>query len=176
MRMEYYFDTIKPKYYHSIGTYRYECLEYDRRLDGCSNLEDYDDIEAWDFNAKLFELESTLPPGYSISYQYLYIEDKEVVGMLSFRPNAMSHPYLKEYGGHIGYSVRPSKRNMGIGKRMLKDFLPKCKEYGLDKILITCLEDNEHSRKIILANNGIYEKSVYYAPENKQIERYFINL
>lgn len=176
--MKYRFDSIKPKYYESILRYRYLLMETNSRVDGCGGIEKYSNLESWQFNNELLENEATLPPGYSIGYQYLYIDEKkEVVGMLNFRPKALEHPYLKEYGGHIGYGVRPDKRNMGIGTRMLKDFLPICKKkFGLDKVLITCDEDNDGSRKIILNNNGVYERLTEYTQDGKKIERYWITL
>ena len=81
------------------------------------------------------------------------------------------------YGGHIGYSVRPSKRKQGIGTKMLKDFLPICvNDYHLKKVLITCHKDNEGSRRIILNNGGKYEKDIYYPADNTYLERYWISL
>lgn len=42
---------------------------------------------------------------------------------------------------------------------MLKEALPLCRELGLKKVLITCLEENVGSEKTILANGGIYESA-----------------
>ena len=175
--MNYYFDFVKPEYYDSIREYRNETLACESRFDGCFCLEDYDDIEKWDLNCKLFENEATLPPGYSIGFQYVYMEDNEVVGMVNFRPKALEHMYLRQYGGHIGYSVKPSKRKQGIATRMLKDFLKICKdEYHLKQVLITCNENNVASRKVIIKNGGILEEKVFCPPENCMIERYWISL
>ena len=84
--------------------------------------------------------------------------------------------YLEKYGGHIGYSVAPSERRKGYASQMLKLALPKCKELGIDKVLITCIEDNIGSRKTILANGGVYESSVYEPDEKINLERYWIDL
>ena len=74
--------------------------------------------------------------------------------------------YLDTYGGHIGYSVAPGERRKGYASQMLKEALIKCRELGIDKVLITCTDNNEGSRKTILANGGIYESTVY-EPEEK---------
>lgn len=180
--MDYRFDFIRPEYYKSVLKYRYLLMETNSETDGCGSIEKYENIESWDFNNKLFEDEVTVPHGFSIGFQYLYIDsDNEVVGMLNFRPKAMEHEHLKKYGGHIGYNIRPDKRGLGLGTRMLKDFLSLCKEkycqkYNLDKILITCLENNEASRKIILNNNGVFENKVVYTPNGQMLERYWITL
>lgn len=176
--MDNKFDKVKPIYYESISDYRKELLETNSTFDGCFSLQDYEDIEKWDLNCKLFETSQTLPPGYSIGFQYVYLNKEDVViGMVNFRPYALEHPYLSKFGGHIGYNVRPSCRGEGIGNNMLKDFLKICKEdYLLDKVLITCLENNDASRKIILYNNGIFESKIDCPQEKSILERYWIYL
>lgn len=173
----FYFSKIKPQYYDSISSYRKELLDCGSHFDGCSQLENYDDIEKWHLNCNLFENVDTVPPGYSLGFQYLYLCDDEVIGMVNLRPFAESHPYLSLYGGHIGYNIRPSRRKQGIGSMMLRDFLLIClNDYHLDKVLITCYKDNEGSRRIILNNGGKYEKDIYYPADNTYLERYWISL
>ena len=168
---------VKPEYYHSIALFRKEIFDSDQEFDGCQQLDLYDDIEKWDLNCKLFEDPKTVPPGYSLGFQYLYLDGNEVVGMINLRPLAESHIYLKQYGGSIGYSVKPSRRKQGIGTRMLRDMLKVCKdEYHMKRVLITCLKDNEASRRVIKNNGGVYEGDVLYPPEEKYLERYWISL
>ena len=172
-----FFTKIKPEYYDSIKDYRDEMLRYDSEFDGCSSLNKYDDIEKWKLNCDLFEHYDTLPPGYSIGYEYIYVDNDEVVGMLNLRPEALSHPFLKQYGGHIGYSIKPSKRKMGYGTRMLKDFIKEYRDMFIDdKILITCMKDNIASKKVILNSGGVYESEIVYPPNDKVLERYWIKL
>ena len=59
---------------------------------------------------------------------------------------------------------------------MLKTALPKCKELGIEKVLITCIDNNEGSRKTILSNGGLYESTVYEPDEKVSLERYWIAL
>ena len=174
--MSYYFTLVNKEHYQSIYEYRKEFLDSNSKFDGCSDLNKYEDIEKWDLNNKLFEDESTVPPGYSIGFQYLYMDNDEVIGMVNFRPKAESHPYLLQYGGHIGYSIKPSRRKQGLGTKMLKDFLPVAKEYGLQRVMISCMEYNDASRKIITNNGGILENKVVYPPEGVMLERYWISL
>lgn len=174
--MKYYFTLVEPKHYDSIYEYRNDLLTANSKFDGCSDLNKYEDIDKWDFNNKLFEQEATLPPGYSIGFQYLYMDGDEVIGMLNFRPKAETHPYLAEYGGHIGYNIKPNRRGKGIGTQMLKDFLPIAKSYGLNKVMISCMSYNDASRKIITNNGGVFEAKVIYPPEEEMLERYWITL
>ena len=173
----FFFSEIKPRYYDSIRQYREEMLKDNSEFDGCSSLDRYEDIEKWNLNCKLFESHSTVPPGYSIGYEYLYMCDDDVIGMLNMRPEALNHPFLKQYGGHIGYSVKPSCRKKGIGTMMLRDFLSTCiKKYKLDKVLITCFDDNIASKKVIINNGGEFENSIIYPPTDSILERYWIRL
>ena len=175
--MTYKLVKVVPQYYNSIKKYREEMLSCGSSFDGCFYLDEYEDIEKWHLNNVLFESKDTLPPGYSIGYQYLYLDDDEVVGLVNVRTEALSHPYLKLYGGHIGYSVKPSKRNKGIANSMLKDVLDICRdEYHLDLVLITCFKDNLASKKVITNNGGILENELIYPPENKTMLRYWIKL
>ena len=172
-----YFDKVDPKYYESISDYKNTLLKTNSSFDGCFDLQKYNDIKAWHDYTKLFEKVDTLPDGFSLGFQYLYIDNDEVIGMLNFRPQALNHDYLKKYGGHIGYSVKPDKRNNGVATRMLKQFLLICKnEYKLDKVLVTCYKDNRTSKKVILNNGGIFESYISEPNESKILERYWIKL
>lgn len=84
--------------------------------------------------------------------------------------------YLSEFGGHIGYSVKPSERRKGYATSMLNAILPYCREIGLDKILITCIDGNIGSEKTILNNGGIYESTVYEPCEKCSLKRFWIAL
>ena len=83
---------------------------------------------------------------------------------------------LAAYGGHIGYSVRPSERRKGYAARMLREVLPFCRQLGLSRVLITCTPDNEASRRVILSAGGVYESTVFEADRNRELERYWIDL
>lgn len=176
--MNYYLKKVSSKYYDEIKKYREELIETGSAFDGCHQLEQYEDIEKWDLNCKLFEKIDSLPMGYSLSFIYLFLDEEDnLLGIVDIRPEALTHPHLKQYGGHIGYNIKPSLRNKHLGTSMLKDVLILCKnEFKLDKVLITCLKNNIASRKVILNNGGIYETEVLYPPTNELLERYWISL
>ena len=58
---------------------------------------------------------------------------------------------------------------------MLKMGLSKCKALGIDRVLVTCNNDNEGSRRLILKNGGTYESVVYDSTEDEYVERYWID-
>ena len=84
--------------------------------------------------------------------------------------------FLEKYAGHIGYSVCHSERRKGYATQMLHHILPYCKKIRLHRILVCCLEGNEGSRKTILNNGGVYERTVHEPEGNVMLERYWITL
>lgn len=97
-----------------------------------------------------------------------WVDGDEFVGRLAIRHSLT--PALREAGGHIGYDVRPTRRREGHANRMLASALPIAAGLGLDRVLLTCDEDNVGSRKVIENNGGVLE-----AKENGK-RRYWITL
>lgn len=62
---------------------------------------------------------------------------------------------LRRFGGHIGYSIRPSLRRRGYGRLICRLGIEEARARGIGDILITCADDNIASRKIIEANGGM---------------------
>src|SRR4029079_2918072 len=81
--------------------------------------------------------------------------DEEVVGFLALR-HALT-PWLLEEGGHIGYSVRPSRRGQGHAGRALAIAVGRAADLGLERVLLTCDEPNVASARTIERNGGVYE-------------------
>ena len=97
-----------------------------------------------------------------------------IVGRLSFR-HALNEFLLRE-GGHIGYVVVPEHRRRGYAREMLRQGLNRARTAGLERVLVTCDEDNPASRHIIEQAGGGYEDS-YFAPEKPaSVRRYWITL
>jgi predicted acetyltransferase len=95
-----------------------------------------------------------------VASDYFWIVDDstgevEVVGFLATRHDLT--PGLLEEGGHIGYSVRPSRRREGHASRALQLALDHAVDLGLPRVLITCDTDNAASRRTIEAAGGELE-------------------
>ncbi|MGH3498866.1 MAG: GNAT family N-acetyltransferase [Nocardioidaceae bacterium] len=66
-------------------------------------------------------------------------------------------PDLLEFGGHIGYDVRPTARRRGHATAMLRAALPVAATLGIDPALVTCDHDNVGSRTVIEVCGGVLE-------------------
>lgn len=119
-----------------------------------------------------------LPSGYVASSHYWLVDETidEFIGEINIRHNLNER--LLNYGGHIGYGIICGKWNKGYGTLMLKLGLEKAKQLGLDKVLITCDDDNYGSIGVIENNGGILENKVRNVINNKEVitRRYWIKL
>lgn len=100
-----------------------------------------------------------LPPGY-VGATYLWLVDgNEFLGEISIR-HALTDSLLR-FGGNIGYGIRYSRWNQGLGTKMLSMALKFAKEdIGLDRVLITCNDDNLGSAAVIEKNGGILQDKI----------------
>lgn len=115
-----------------------------------------------------------LPKGYVPQTAYWLVDGDEFIGRVSIRHTLTEH--LLREGGHVGYDIRPSKRKMGYGKKLLELSLPKVKAMGIEKVLVTCDETNVGSQRIIEANGGVFENSVEMGEGKPRKLRYWITL
>jgi predicted acetyltransferase len=97
-----------------------------------------------------------------------------VVGRIALRHDLNAN--LKEFGGHIGYEVRPSCRKKGFAKEMLKQLLQTPKALEIRSLLLTCAPTNLASNKTILANGGILTKTAFVEKWKRETNYYLITL
>ena len=120
----------------------------------------------WDAEAFVYEdwLESNrdmemglgIPDGWVPAVQLVaFARDGQALGFLNLRLRLSD--YLREKGGHIGYSIRPSERGKGYAKEPLRQGLKVAKGKNIKQALVTCSTENPTSRAVILANGGVYE-------------------
>lgn len=104
---------------------------------------------------------------------FLLNKNNDILGAINLRYDL--NEYLYNFGGHIGYGVRPTARGKGYATYMLQCILPMYKVMGFTKVLITCNADNTASEKVILKNGGVKENEVKEEDGNV-IYRYWIAL
>lgn len=120
--------------------------------------------------------QSKLPAEYVTRTTYWLVDDDKFLGQIDIRHRLT--PALEKYGGHIGYAIAFGIFNKGLGTKMLELALPKAKELGLNKVLITCDDDNIGSARVIEKNGGILQDKIKNIRDEKEIttRRYWIEI
>ena len=169
---------IEPtmEYADGIMAYRAAFLASGDSMDGTDSLRQFENPPDWIDHVNAGKNRETVEPGKVPATLYLYVResDLKIVGMIQIRH--YFNAYLEKYAGHIGYSIVPDERRKGYASQMLRDALPKCREFGIKKALVCCYRENEGSRKTILKNGGVFESTVYEPEKEKWIERYWIDI
>ena len=98
-----------------------------------------------------------------------WVDGEDYLGRISVRHRLTD--FLRDVGGHVGYYVRPSRRRRGHATAMLRAVLPYAADLGLERVLVTCDDTNEGSRRAIEASGGVFEdqrgvKLRYWIPTN----------
>lgn len=96
------------------------------------------------------------PEGRVHCDQFWVGQDDDLIGFVSFR-HSIDNEFLRTEGGHIGYSIRPAYRRQGHASRALGLTLARAREIGLDRVLLTCDEDNLGSARTIESQGGVFE-------------------
>lgn len=142
---------------------------HDSDTDGFFGQDPFD-YEGWLEEIRLHEQGLALPQAWVPSIQLVGFDEEtgQALSFLNFRLRL--NDYLLNKGGHIGYSVRPSRRREGLAKESLCQALAMAPSKQLDRVLVTCSETNEASRRTILSCGGQLEDV------REGTERYWINL
>lgn len=167
---------VLPTIYYKdeIMDYKKEFIENQDNMYGTAGLRNAKTFDEW-YDGFCDNLrEETVRKGLVQATTYMAISnnDDRLVGMINIRHRL--NDSLLSVGGHIGYSVRNSERQKGYATEMLRLALKKCKELGLERVLITCDKDNIASAKTIINNNAILENEIQ--EEYTIVQRYWITI
>lgn len=99
---------------------------------------------------------------------------EQIIGRVSIRHSL--NEYLSQRGGHIGYAVAPRFRRNGYAEKMVEQGLDYCRQLGLEKILVTCSDNNIPSWKLIEKFQGKLENKIWDDIDKENIRRYWIAL
>jgi predicted acetyltransferase len=114
-----------------------------------------------------------LPPNHVPSTFLFAFAASRIVGRVSIRHEL--NEFLLRVGGHIGYVVVPEFRRQGHATAMLRRSLQIAHEtLGLDRVLVTCDDDNVGSIRTIEKNGGVLENIVSGPDVAKAKRRYWI--
>ncbi len=107
--------------------------------------------------------------------------DNKIIGTINIRWNLTEK--MKQFGGNIGYGIRPLERKKGYNKINLYLGLMEAKKIGLDEVMLDCDVKNLGSSKTMEALGGKLERteidpydgiltSVYLINTDESLEKY----
>jgi predicted acetyltransferase len=119
--------------------------------------------------------DSKLEPGLVPQTVFWLLNSEDsVVGMVKVRHRLAESTRIN--GGHIGFYVHPSHRGKGFGKLALALALVELRKIGESKALITVYPENVPSIKIVEANGGQLDDTVFDPRTEHDVNRYWIEL
>ncbi|MFZ5479583.1 MAG: GNAT family N-acetyltransferase [Myxococcota bacterium] len=96
----------------------------------------------------------------------------EFAGRISVWP--FLTPERRVVGGHVGYDTVPRFRGRGVATEMFRQALPVAWGFGLDRVLLTCDDDNVASIRVIEKNGGVLEATRVVDPARTAKRYYWI--
>lgn len=86
---------------------------------------------------------------------YWLVKDSNFLGYIKIRHRINWH--LERFGGHITFSIRPTMRGKGFGKKLLQKAIPLIPALGIDKALMTIAPDNHAAIRIVEFCGGKFQ-------------------
>ena len=138
-----------------------EFLEYGSEINGAGGLHRFlDDYEGW---LKKLDLDYIQVPDEERvpgrTYFLVRESDSRIIGMINIR--LALNKRLSHYGGHIGYSIRPTERGKGYNNINLYLGLKVCRKYGIERIFMDADLENPASWKTMEAFGGVRIREYY---------------
>ena len=166
-----------PEYKEKAIEYIQEFYEYNSEINGSGALDRFlreSTYEEWLVKIRkdidIANVEKPRVP--ALTYFYVREEDDRIVGMINIRL-ALSD-FLREEGGHIGYSVRPTERKKHYATDMLKAGVEVLNTIGINEVFVSCDKENLASSGTILNNGGKLIKEKYSETFKEMIQMYAI--
>ena len=183
---KFYFEKPSIKRKKEIIEYLDEFVEYGSDINGSGSLDKiYDGYtfeEALERSLNMENEEYAKSVGRCPGKTFMLIRenDNRIVGTINVRWNLNKE--MLQFGGNIGYGIRPTERRKGYNKINLYLGLKEAKKLGLNKVMLDCSVTNLGSDKTIKALGGVLERqgkdpwngeltNVYWIDVNKSLEK-----
>ena len=160
-RERLYFEVPGPGRKEDAIAYIREFHEYHSDINGSGGLDRFtDNYEGW--LEKLAQDISRVPNEEKVPARTFFLvrdTDRRIVGMINIR--LCLNERLSHFGGHIGFSIRPTERGKGYNKINLYLGLKVCAAHGIGKVLMDADLDNPASWKTMEALGGTRTREYY---------------
>ena len=160
-----------------IAAYRQEMLDADSSFDGCFSMKRMPNIKEYVDHCIEWanpRREADERGAWGNVLLAIRKSDMKMVGCMQVH-NVLTER-MKNYTGHVGYSVRPSERRKGYAKKMLAKAVDFLSSFGFEEIVVSCLPENEASKKTILSNGGEYIETVFLDEDKVYLEKFKIKI
>jgi predicted acetyltransferase len=137
------------------------------------DVETPDGFAAWVRRLRQESDTTVAPAAGRVHTTYWWIvEGDAVLGGIALRHGL--NDFLLRVAGQVGYGIRPSARRRGLATWAVGQVLPVARSLGLDRVLITCADDNAASVRVIERHGGRLED--VRDTELGRARRYWISL
>ena len=146
-----------------IIEYINEFVEYNSEINGTGGLDKT--IEGYTFEQALERCLSMEDANYakkinrcqSKTFLLIRENDNRIVGTINVRWNLTEA--MKQFGGNIGYGIRPTERRKGYNKINLYLGMQEAQKLGLDRVMLDCDVNNLGSDRTLKALGGVLERT-----------------
>lgn len=146
-----------------IFEYINEFVEYNSDINGTGGLDKI--IEGCTFEQALARCLSMKDEDYakkinrcqSKTFLLIRENDNRIVGTINVRWNLTEA--MKQFGGNIGYGIRPTERRKGYNKINLYLGMQEAQKLGLDRVMLDCDVNNLGSDRTLKALGGVLERT-----------------
>ncbi len=157
----FYFEVPGPERKEDAAAYVREFYAYGSDINGTGGLHRYlDDYEGW---LEKLEKDRVREPDEekvpARTYFLVRESDRSIVGMINVR--LALNGKLRRFGGHIGYSIRPTERGKGYNRINLYLGLKVCARYGIETAFLDADLDNPASWRTMEALGGERIRTYY---------------
>lgn len=139
----------------------YEGYTFEEALDRCLKMEDED-----------YAKSVNRCPGKT--FLLIREDDNRIVGSINVRWDLNED--MLNFGGHIGYGIRPTERRKGYNKINLYMGIIEAQKVGLDRIMVDCAVNNLGSDKTIKALDGRLERTEIDPSDGALTNVYWFNV
>ena len=183
----FYLETPSLERKNEIIDYINEFVEYNSDINGSGSLDNilygYTIEQSLEkcLNMQYEEYAKNLGRCQSKTFLLIRKNDDKIIGTINVRWNLTEE--VKQFGGNIGYGIRPTERRKGYNKINLYLGLMEAQKIGLDKVMLDCDVENLGSSKTMEALGGKLERteidpydgiltSVYWINVDESLEKY----
>lgn len=177
---KFYFESPSLERKNEIIEYLDEFVEYGSNINGSGSLDKIYDGYTFEetlercLNMENEEYSKKLERCPARTFLLIRASDNKIVGTINIRWNL--NEKMLQFGGHIGYGIRPTERRKGYNKINLYLGLKICQKYGIKEVLMDCDKYNLGSAKTIQALGGVKIRECYNDEFKETVEFYSIDV